>query len=460
MKKINLKKSVSHYRFKIPKIIRLSILGILSIILLITLVQTNEAYQQKPIRENEVVTSLYYHTAQFDYNALLQNNEVYNKTILAPAEGTYFVNILEYINASFTYKFESTNYTTVQGIYSINAKIVTEHWQKNYVLIPNTSFNFSGRTNKTMIHFIIDYHYYNDVLENISDEIGIKATDPILLITSQVSMKGETIKRNYTDSITHFISFSLDDKIIETSGDLNHRESTSFTKMITSQNPEVFQQQNQWKCITTFFSIITPAFFLITSNKIDNASNMEKHLKQISKKYGEWIVKSNKKHHKYTKNIIPLETMDDLQKVSEELAKPIVQYNESETLTTFLVIDEKHKYQYQLTPEDIKEKNVFSYLIKKPTLNKLKKSKMQSMKKPEGIKYKKPVQTKKHFTKIITCNHCKSSFTVDEETKEDIKKIHISCPHCGAIQEVYLTKPLFFSFRLKEFLQNRLNQAD
>ena len=77
--------------------------------------------------------------------------------------------------------------------------------------------------------------------------------------------------------------------------------------------------------------------------------------KQITKKYGEWIVKANTNPKTQLTNTIPITSIQDLSKISEELGKPIIQFsdeNEKKPIHIYYIIDDTTIYKYTLNSED------------------------------------------------------------------------------------------------------------
>jgi hypothetical protein len=351
MKKMS--KTLNLPELKIPLLIRFSVILVMLIIIIVSFFTANAYYQEPTTSQIEIVDSVYHQNGKFDYSIYLINNTVYEKTVLKPGDGNFFKKIIDHINGSFFYNFISTDSSKISGSYRITAKIQTDLWDKTYTVVPTEYFNFTGQNGYFEQEFPIDYEFYDDVVKSIDTQTGVTSSNPQLLITCNVIIQGNTGENSVYDTFSQSMTISLNTKIIEFSEELSLRETQTFTKTQTVTNSEIYEQRNNWTIITIIFVIINSLFFVFTTNKIEHHDKVEKQLKQINKKYGEWVVETSQNNPSLKKNIIALKSMDDLQKVSEELGKPMVHYNsKTSNQHSYYILDDDIAYQYILKPEE------------------------------------------------------------------------------------------------------------
>jgi hypothetical protein len=103
-----------------------------------------------------------------------------------------------------------------------------------------------------------------------------------------------------------------------------------------------------WSASSIAFIAIIIGFALITGNVTEKLDKTEKLVNKIKKKYGEWMVEVNKppKRTLGSENI-EVKSLEDLIKISEELGKPVIYYNDG-TKHNFYILDESVQYQYIL----------------------------------------------------------------------------------------------------------------
>jgi hypothetical protein len=160
-------------------------------------------------------------------------------------------------------------------------------------------------------------------------------------------------------------------KTLETTAEIDH--------------PEVMTQRNNWTIASILFVIIFIVFARVTEFT-EPESETAIQLKKIKKKYGEWIVETDKLSPPKGAKIVSVNSLDDLVKLSEELGKPVIHSTPAlDGEHTFYVFDEAMIYQYIL---------------------------------PTGEKLK----------KIIRCPKCNTEVTCEGAPGQ---KIYITCPNCG-----------------------------
>lgn len=350
-------------RKKIPKNIRIPILAIITLILVFSAYTAYAAYQKPTTAKQTVITTKYGQTGSFNYLVYLKNNTVYNKTVLYPGEGSYFKQIVDHINLSFTYSFNIDKDADISGSYSIQAQIQTEQWTKTYTLIPFKTFAVTGKTVTFTQSIPINYTFYENILTKINTETGITASSPILAITSNVFVSAKTGGDNVTESFQFPITLSLNEKIIKISDVLSQSEPGTLTEKVSVFQQGVINERNNWTVYASIIAIILFAFALITTNDTKLLSETEKIIKKIKKKYGEAIVDVEKLPTSLNEKDVQVATLEDLIKISEELGKPIIHHKfissvDQEEKHTFHVFDQNIHYEYALSNHEKIKKSV------------------------------------------------------------------------------------------------------
>ena len=344
-------------RKRIPKTIRLAILVVITLVLIFSAYTAYAAYKKPTTAEQTTVTTRYGQKGTFDYIVYLKSNTVYNKTKLLPGEGVYFKQIVDHINASFTYTFNIDNDAAISGSCSIQAKIQTDQWTKTYTLVPSKAFTVNGRTASIKLSFPINYSFFEDILTKINAETGITATSPSLTITSNSYISVKTSEKTFTDSLIFPITVSLNDKIIKISDALSQYTPGEITKKVSVFDQGIVDERNNWTMYSFVFAVIFVAFGLITTNDTKKLSEIEKTIRKIKKKYGEVIVDVDRLPIVLGRADIEVATLDDLIKISEELGKPVIHHKSDlsvgqEEKHSFHVLDKDIHYEYTLKTDE------------------------------------------------------------------------------------------------------------
>ncbi|HUS99761.1 MAG TPA: DUF5305 family protein [Candidatus Thermoplasmatota archaeon] len=343
-------------RISLSRTTRLVILGLISILLLISAVNAFGAYQN-PTTKKVVTPILHYdHNGQFDYTVYLKNNTVYdNKTTLRPGEGIFFKKLIHHVNASFTDTFQIDHDADISGNYTVDAIIQTSIWTKTYPLVPKTSFNVQGRTARFTTLFPVNCTYYEGLLAKISEETGMPTQSANLIIQCTVVVYATTSYGRSSSVFSPTINVSLNQKTLEFSKDLTSYLPGVITTNSTVTSEEVTTQRILWTALSLIFLVSMPLFMFITTSSITPENAAYKELRKIKKKYGEWIVETKTNPELTNARRIEINSLEGLAKVSEEIGKPILLYASPNIPNhRFYVLDEMTMYEYMFKPKEEK----------------------------------------------------------------------------------------------------------
>ena len=347
MKKISIKN-----RIKMRIAARAIITAVIAAIIIFS-AYSAYAETQKPKTKTETTMQLTYtQNGRFDYTVILKNNTVYNTKILYPGQGKIFKKITDYLNMTFTYTFISDKKANIQGQCTVTAQINTDIWTKTYTLVPATTFNSTTATAK----FKIEPAQYEKIIADINEETGVTALEPKLTITASIIITGTSNTDTFYESFSPAIEIPLNVNLIEIQTPLTQSQSDKIKKTQTITLKTSDQQLIIYIATAVVGAVLLTLFLTITQNKTRTIDEMEKTIKKIRKKYGEWIVDINNLPLSNDKQILMIKTLDDLIKISEELGKPVMHYTSVSANPgdqhTFYVIDENTHYKYVLTNEE------------------------------------------------------------------------------------------------------------
>ena len=348
------------YRKKIPYTIRYITIAIITLLLLISLFNVYSAYQTQTTTIINTPVLNYEHQGRFDYTIFLLTNTLYeNKTFLRPEEGPFFRQLIDHINASFIYSFQTNQTATIQGHYTIDAVLQTNFWEKTYPLIERTLFSAQGKRASFNVNFPVNYTHYEHIYQTINDETGVAAQNPRLRFQANIVVSVSITNKTTTSFFSPSIDMALGQKTIEFSETLTTMLPGTITEEMIIEQPEVINQRNTWIMFLAILFIALPLFLFFTTDSKQVVSKTEKEIRKIKKKYGEWIVETQTPPKHSKTNVIIVNSLEDLSKVSEELGKPILLYHSSKNnMYQFYVLEDHLMYQYELKSDEKKNKVV------------------------------------------------------------------------------------------------------
>ena len=345
------KNNLNFKRKKIPTIYRMAVIIIFGILAISALYSAVAVESEGPKTIEKSVPKLYYsHNAKFNYIAHLKNNTVYNFNTIMPGQATIFKKITDYFNISFSYDFKCPESTSIAGTYKLIAEIHTEDdlWSRSYTITPSTTF----KTNEFNTNFNLNLSTYENIVSAINTEIGITATNPTLTIKCEININSQTPEGGIYETFSPSITLPLTGNIIEIDDSLSQTKTGSLKETVNVKIPEedVSEERNGSLLLAGIFFLPIIPVYVFTENDNIKLSDLQRQMKKIKKKYGEWIVEVNKLPRRPDgTELVYMKSMDDLIKISEELGKPVVNYkSETEESYAFVIFDEKMHYVYIL----------------------------------------------------------------------------------------------------------------
>ena len=372
-------------RIKLQREVRLSVIAVIGILIVVSAYSTYAAYQQPTTSEETQTAVGYTHTGTYDYDVYLLPNSLFTTSVLGPGQGTFFEKLVDHINASYTYTFLTSQPSTISGTYEVAAEVQTNMWTKEFPLVSKTNFNSSSQARFT-IDFPIDTVQFENYIDNINNQTGVAATDSVLVITCRVFLSADTEYGGINEVFSPSIQVSLGGNIINIDGTLTNTQTDTLETTVETDHPEVLTQRNNWTIASILFAAIFIIFALATKSFTEPEHAAVKELKKIMKKYGEWIVETDKLLPQKDVKIVSVNSLDDLVKLSEELGKPVIHSTPIPNGDhVFYVFDDAMSYQYVL---------------------------------PAGEQIK----------KVTRCPKCGTKIT---SRGTPGKKTHVACPSCG-----------------------------
>ena len=197
-------------------------------------------------------------------------------------------------------------------------------------------------------------------MNQITQEIGVTAQDVTLTYRITIDVKAKTDYGTIRETFTPQIVIPLSEDTITIDGSLTTTQTDSLNELETSTIPADLTQRRMMPIVLAVFAIILLVVLAFTRATSELDSYAEKQLKKINKKYGEWIIETDKVPTTKNTQTIVVKAIEDLVKISEELGKPIM-YHKTTSVNpgekhTFYVFDENISYKHELPMNEIIQK--------------------------------------------------------------------------------------------------------
>jgi hypothetical protein len=331
------------------KLEKTTILLSLFTILTLTSIITIYTVYQTPTEETTTNTLCTYGSiAAYDYTAILEHNTIYsNITILKSNEGTLYTKITRQINLTLAYTFDATLPADTTITYRLTQTL------KTGTLSLQINTTTTTTTNQTLIRITIPRIIKGEldpIITKLAAETGVSTSTYYSMdITPTFTISANTtvgqIYQLFTPTLT--IEFQHTDQgDITTIGDLYQTKTGEITENQTITRQDIINQRYTSYALITisiaglFFSTF---FYIKTKPKTEQIP-----LDKLIAPYKDLIIEAKeppKTTPEITIIIINVETIQELAKTAEILAKPIILTRKPQP--TLTIIDQNTIYQHK-----------------------------------------------------------------------------------------------------------------
>jgi len=303
-------------------------------------------------------------TGQFGYQVQLGENALYGPiTITSPAlpaspgdalgpEDIIFFNIIDGMEVTFSYRL-----LTSSPVSQANTEVKIEaiaanpaEWSKTFILIPPTP-----EEAEFAISFPLDIDQFNTVFDTIQEETDLFASYRDLTLVATVHTVAQTEQGQIDEIFTHSIKTDLRGGVMTWANDaeVSVPGSLDTTVLITEPASLWIFSVLGVRIFSAFIASVMLAvlvFYLWTYLRLrqDSAALVAERAREISQKYKSLIVEVNELPEMDAgETILPLESLEELVKVSQGLLKPVHHWYESDE-HIYWVYDDSRRYAYHL----------------------------------------------------------------------------------------------------------------
>jgi len=297
---------------------------------------------------------------RFDYEVYLEPNKLYETAVLRseappvaeppPSPQTlgpgllYFPRIIKNIKASFSYQFLCDRPISEQSQeVEVTAVIENpENWSKSLVVVPKTN-----EVGSFTISFPIDINYFETVIDAIEQETGVRGSSYNIVIKADIHTVAHTSLGTINEIYTQTLSVKLGANTLTFGKELSRSKSGSIGEAATPRASEEGGSRAPW-IIGLVIALLALGYFgwCQTQLRLAPVTAGEAEAARARKKYRQMMVDVEELPGvKPTETVIPLNSLDDLARIADDLVKPILHWAE-EGRHSYCVIDSGVRYLY------------------------------------------------------------------------------------------------------------------
>lgn len=343
---------------------RQAVIVLLSILLLVSGGLTYW-WLQKPT-EKETMIPVYTGTqvVGIDYQVFFSPNNFFPEPVVGPGQA-YITPLTQYIETVFNYRFSGDIPADISGQYQVDAALTgymlkekkdsqdmqerekVKVWGKSYPLLPPTPFTAHDRQLEIKQVIPVDIRSYADFAQQVTQGLKFSADLVELTVTYSVEGGAKTSQGEIREPVQSVLVIPIEGSSFMVGGMLNNQKEKSITRSQIDTVPGVKAGRYGFGIVTGLWAVLL--LLVLFKTIAENEDPVEKELRQIIKKHGDRIAAAIFSAPVVSdNNSVVLSSFNDLVKVADELAQPILYENVPATKHSFYVINDPLVYYYSL----------------------------------------------------------------------------------------------------------------
>jgi len=328
---------------------------IIQILLLIILILTSVFLLRASVNANNILS--YTEKGNIDYKVYLKENNFYKNKYLGK-NMTYITSIVDYIDMTFNYNFNSSEKADVNYTYSVFANLVITPsdnskvlYDETFIITDDISKNLS-KVDKYNItkNVMLDYNFYNDLANSFNSTYGVNC-DSRLYVGMKVDTNGKDLKyeSEFNNSNEMQVVFSLAEKKV----DINMDSSTiENSENLNVPSKTVIKSKGFMVAGIVFIilSVLVIIKIAMTINKIRNQKDeYTRYIDKILSNYDRAIVETKYIPDLEYFEVIEVSKFGELIDVRDTLRLPILYTPMEEQKSCFYIRHDRTIYIHYVT---------------------------------------------------------------------------------------------------------------
>lgn len=310
-------------------------------------------------------------TGTFGYQIQLTDNLLYGPVIITPPgqqsstmvtlgpEDTVFLKLVQGMEVDYQFRLSAepplqqlSSEVTIQAV-AANPEV----WSKTYDLVLAQTYNGEVR-----VSFPLDFNRFTELYDNVQKETGVAASEQALTLLATVHTTGQTDRGRIDETFSQSITTNLRAGVLKWEGDMKKaapgvvESKQSVAEAVLILGRPVLEIRIIGAVLTATLLVILGLYLWHNRRRQENESlQLAKKAADLERKYNALFVQVNGLPiNRIGDTILPVETMEDLVKVGQELLKPI-NHAWDKNIHLYWVYDDHKRYEYQLIHQKLAE---------------------------------------------------------------------------------------------------------
>lgn len=293
--------------------------------------------------EHEVVT--YNERGNLDYKVNLKKNDFYDNRSLNK-DMIYVASLIDNIDISFNYEFNISKESDIKFAYDIIGDLVitdtdgkNTFFEKKYTLKKKQMKYLKNKREYTFTDNIkVDYDIYNDLANRFRSNYGIDTKSELIVYLNVYKQGSEENVQGLNNNNHMTLTIPLSEKAVDIKMD-----SKGITNTSKVYNTIGYKIKNYYAAFIALGFLVVLIFILALLIRViylirTKKSKYERYIKKLLREYDRLIVETVTAPNESGKNIIEIDSFEELLDVRDNLGLPIKHY----------IVDEKHESNFYI----------------------------------------------------------------------------------------------------------------
>ena len=256
------------------------------------------------------------------------------------------------MEARFTYSYTSDLSSRIEGWYEVEAKVVAEElWEKSSFVFPRTSFQ-EELPFTLDLDFPVDRQVYEEMVAEIDEETKIRARSSSVVFIARVHTKAvDGAGPSSNDVLEPAIIVPLNSSSFMITG-VPSASNQQTVKRTERQVIAGVAERRKYTVLSTVLIALIPLIFALVTTSAPLADNpVTQRALALLQRYKKRIAVATHQDLVPVNEVVALESMEGLVRVSDETLKPIIYYASGNPGRDhrFYILDGAVRYEYKLS---------------------------------------------------------------------------------------------------------------
>jgi hypothetical protein len=302
------------------------------------------AYQMPTERTVTTTLATYTQRGTWQYQALLENNTFYNRTILMPGDGKLYEPILISVNASYGYSFTSSVApTNLSNESVVSVRFQTSRWEKTLMAWEMEEW-LSLDAQDENLNMYLNISLIRDLFKTIDTETGSASSEFNITITPVIFQRANIQGNNVTSVFSPelVIGFRQDaGRYVDLSPTVSTKQGSITTQEVVKiAEVESLRLMAVAAAVASLVGLLVALYLFFRSKPTFKADGADKIIAGIK----DMMIGTNVVPE--AKTVVDTGSIDDLVKTAEILARPIM-HVKTPSEHVFFILDGETKYQFK-----------------------------------------------------------------------------------------------------------------